>query len=115
MKQKYTNKRVPIEFLYSEQKVKTGEYASSTNKEIIKFLREIIKDDLTKTQKQYIIMYYMNNMKIQEIALEFGVNKSTVSRTIQRAKNRIYERLKYTHFRSFIDDEHTDFRFFKRL
>lgn len=106
--QKYTNKRVPIEFLYSEKKVKVGEYASSTNKEVVRFLREIINDDLTKTQKQYIIMYYMNNMKIPEIALEFGVNKSTVSRTIQRAKNRIYQRLKYTHFRSFIDDEHTD-------
>lgn len=106
--QKYTNKRVPIEFLYSEKKVKVGEYASTSNKTIVKFLHEIINDDLTKTQKQYIIMYYMDNMKIHEIALECGVNKSTVSRTIQRARNRIYERLKYTNFRSFIDDENTD-------
>ncbi len=105
---KYTNKRVPIEFLYSEQKVKTGEYASSSNRKVIKFLHEIINDDLTKTQKQYIIKYYMNNMKIHEIALEYGVNKSTVSRTIKRARNRIYERLKYTNFRSFIDDEDAD-------
>ncbi len=105
---KYTNKRVPLEYLYCEKKVKTGEYASTSNREIIKFLREIINDDLTKTQKQYIIMYYMNNMKIHEIALQFGVNKSTVSRTINRAKKRIYERLKYTNFRSFIDDEDTD-------
>lgn len=105
---KYTNKRVPIEFLYCEKKIRTGKYASTSNKEIIKFLREIINDDLTKTQKQYIIMYYMNNMKIHEIAQEFGVNKSTVSRTIKRAKSRIYERLKYTNFRSFIDDEDAD-------
>ena len=108
MKKKYTNKRVPIEFLYLDQKVKIGEYASTSNKQIIKFLHEIINDDLTKTQKQYIIMYYMNDMKIHEIAYMFGVNKSTVSRTIKRAKNRIYERLKYTNFRSFIDDEDTD-------
>ncbi len=105
MKNKYTNKRVPLEFLYAEQRVKIGEYASTSNKQIIKYLREIINEDLTKTQKQYIIMYYLNNMKIPEIARELGVNKSTVSRTIQRAKNRIYERLKYTNFRSFIDDE----------
>ncbi len=105
---KYTNKRVPIEFLYLDQGVKLGEYASTSNKQIIKFLREIINNDLTKTQKQYIIMYYMNNMKIHEIAHECGVNKSTVSRTITRAKNRIYERLKYTNFRSFIDNENAD-------
>ena len=105
---KYTNKRVPIEFLHLEQNVKIGEYASTSNRQIIKFLREIINDDLTKTQKQYIIMYYMNNKKIHEIAEEFGVNKSTVSRTIKRARNRIYERLKYTNFRSFIDDENAD-------
>lgn len=107
--QKYTNKRVPIEFLYSEKKIKTGEYASTSNKQVVKFLHQIINDDLTKTQKQYIIMYYMNNMKIPEIALECGVNKSTVSRTINRAKKRIYDKLKYTNFRSFIDDEDTDF------
>lgn len=105
---KYTNKRVPIEFLYLDQGVKFGKYASTSNKQIIKFLREIINNDLTKAQKQYIIMYYMNNMKIHEIAFECKVNKSTVSRTIKRAKNRIYERLKYTNFRSFIDNEDAD-------
>ncbi len=109
MKKKYTNKRVPIDFLYLDQQVKIGKYASTSNKKIIKFLHEIINDDLTKTQKQYIIMYYMKNMKIHEIALECGVNKSTVSRTMKRARDRIYERLKYTDFRSFIEDEDADF------
>lgn len=48
---KYTNKRVPIEFFYAGQRVKIGEYASTTNREVIKYIREIINNDLTKTQK----------------------------------------------------------------
>lgn len=105
MKNKYTNKRVPIEFLYADQKVKIGEYASTSNKALIKILREIINDDLTKLQKQYLVMYYVKRMKISEIALKFGVNKATVSRTIRRARNRIYEKLKYVNFRSFVENE----------
>lgn len=52
---------------------------------------EIINNSLTKTQKSYIMLYYNDKKTISEIARIYGVNKSTVSRTINRAKKNIYD------------------------
>lgn len=49
---------------------------------------EKIKNITTPTQFEYIIEYYVYDKTIVEIAEKFGVNKSTVSRTIQRGLNR---------------------------
>ncbi|MGN0601879.1 MAG: sigma factor-like helix-turn-helix DNA-binding protein [Oscillospiraceae bacterium] len=58
-----------------------------------KLLHEFIDSNLTKTQKQYIILYYKNNMKICEIARLYNVAPSTVSRTVSRARKRLYRGL----------------------
>lgn len=58
----------------------------------------VITNDLTKTQKSYIILYYKHGMTISEIARKYGVNRSTVSRTITRAKEKIFRILKYYTF-----------------
>lgn len=52
---------------------------------------EIIDNSLTNTQKSYIMLYYNDNKTIPEIARLFGVNKSTVSRTINRARKNILD------------------------
>ena len=52
-------------------------------------LREAFRLNLTKKQKCYIIMYYVRGMTMQQIAETFGVNRSTVSRTIALARKRI--------------------------
>lgn len=52
-------------------------------------LKTCIDDNLTKTQKCYIMLYYKKNMNIVEIAELFHVNKSTVSRTINRGRQRL--------------------------
>ncbi|MDB8750310.1 sigma factor-like helix-turn-helix DNA-binding protein [Ruminococcus bicirculans] len=54
-----------------------------------RLMREIVRENLTKRQKCYIIMYYTKGMTIQEIADAEGVSKSTVSRTIGLARKRI--------------------------
>lgn len=51
----------------------------------------MIDENLTKTQKSYIMLYYSENKTVVEIARMFGVNKSTVSRTINRAKANLYK------------------------
>ncbi len=58
----------------------------------------VINNNLTKTQKSYIILYYKHGMKVCEIAEKYGVNRSTVSRTIKRAKEKIFNILKYYTF-----------------
>ena len=52
-------------------------------------LNVLMDENLTKTQKSYIMLYYNDKKSVIEIAEMFGVNKSTVSRTISRARSRI--------------------------
>lgn len=58
-----------------------GEYA--------KALRALLEKDLTKKQKCYIILYYRDGLTVKEIAEKYGVDKSTVSRTINRGRQRL--------------------------
>ncbi len=57
--------------------------------DIHQLLRQCISDNLTKTQKRYIILYYKQNLTVTQIAALAGVNKSTVSRTINRARKKL--------------------------
>jgi len=46
-------------------------------------------------QEALIRMNFEQNKTVTEIAQELGVNKSTVSRTLLRAKRRLYQCLRY--------------------
>ncbi|MFT3951338.1 MAG: helix-turn-helix domain-containing protein [Oscillospiraceae bacterium] len=56
-----------------------------------RLIREIIRDDLTDRQRLYMLLYFDRGERIPAIAERFGVNKSTVSRTIARGKKRLYK------------------------
>lgn len=58
-------------------------------------LRLARRDELTERQKEILRMNIEQNMTVSEIARELGVNKSTVSRTLLRAKGRLYKCLRY--------------------
>lgn len=72
-----------------------GEGNSEIKKIAIKALKKVIEEQLTTRQKQYLVLYYYNNVDMVQIAKQFGVNKSTVSRTINRARQKIYKYMKY--------------------
>lgn len=57
--------------------------------EYSKALYKMLENNLTKKQKCYIILYYRDKLTVKEIAEKFGVDKSTVSRTIDRGRKRI--------------------------
>ena len=61
-----------------------------------KNLQYAIEYDLTDKQRKYLVAYYFEGKKQREIAHEFGVNKSVVSRTISRAKKRLENCLRYS-------------------
>ena len=42
-----------------------------------------------------LALYYDRGLKMNQIAKRLGVNRSTVSRTIKRAKERLYRCLRY--------------------
>lgn len=58
-------------------------------------VRQVIQEELSPRQRETLTAYYFHKMTIPQIALEQGVNKSTVSRTLRRAEERIRRYLKY--------------------
>ncbi|MDD3346396.1 sigma-70 family RNA polymerase sigma factor [Oscillibacter sp.] len=59
-------------------------------------LRRARQQDLTARQRQVLALYYDQGMTMPQIAGQLGVNCSTVSRTIRRAKRRLYRSLRYS-------------------
>ncbi len=58
-------------------------------------LRQARERELTPRQRQLLELYYDQGMNIPQIAGELGVNRSTVSRTLRRARERLYRCLRY--------------------
>lgn len=58
-------------------------------------LHRVIEAELTPLQRQTVIAYYFQEQTIPEIARERGVHKSTVSRTLRRAEEKIRLCLRY--------------------
>ena len=57
-----------------------------------KDLSRVVRDalaELTETQLRYVELYYIRQLLMRDVAAQCGVNVSTVSRTIARAKNRL--------------------------
>ena len=56
-------------------------------------LRVVIREGLTKKQRETFMMYYGRKMNMPQIAKEQGVAISTVSRSLKRARRRIDDRV----------------------
>lgn len=54
-----------------------------------RFLYRAIKTQLTQRQKQVVTMHFFDGLTLTEIAKQMCVNKSTVSRTLSRALDRL--------------------------
>ena len=58
-------------------------------------VHRVIEEELTPIQRQVLIAYYFQQMTIPQIAQDRGVYKSTISRTLHRAENKLRRYLKY--------------------
>ena len=56
---------------------------------------ERLRRGLTPRQREMVFLYYDRGLKMSQIAQKLGVNRSTVSRTVKRAKQRLYRCLRY--------------------
>lgn len=70
------------------------------NEEIVERLRRNLRRarvrELTQRQEEVVRLYYEESMSIGEIAKEMGVNRSTVYRTLERAKKKLRQFLQYS-------------------
>ena len=64
--------------------------------ERLKNLLPIVMDEVcTDRQKEYIYDYFAKDMTYAEIAEVYGVNKSSVWKTVKVGMDRIYQHMKY--------------------
>ena len=66
-----------------------------TRQQQIARMHRVIENELTEKQKRAVLGYYVDRKTMPELAREFGVCKSTVCRTIQRAEKRLRRCLRY--------------------
>lgn len=59
-------------------------------------LRLARERELTPCQRQVLEMRFEQQMRVSEIARELGVNPSTITRTLQRATERLRRCLRYS-------------------
>ncbi len=73
-------------------------HAEDNEEELLRLkrsLRRAREEELTARQRLVLHMHFDENKRVSAIARELGVDKSTVSRTITRAKKRLYHCLHY--------------------
>ena len=61
----------------------------------LKRVQRVIREELTPLQREALLAYYFQEQKIAQIAKDRGVNKSTVSRTLRRAEEKLRRYLRY--------------------
>ena len=93
-------RRVSMDALEFDKKISelSSEEAESNSGLIEKVkctMAKVIKNELTPRQREIIVLYYYKGFGVSEIADKLDLAPSTVSRTIKRARDRIYKFLKY--------------------
>ena len=73
-----------------------SEESEAARKKYLKeVLSRIIQNELTENQRQVFMEYHFKGMTIPQMAAARGVNKSTVSRTLRRAEQKIHRITQY--------------------
>lgn len=61
----------------------------------LKMMGMALREELTEKQLKYISAYHIEQLTMNEIGTRYGVNRSTVSRTIKRAQSKVKKVLRY--------------------
>lgn len=60
-----------------------------------KRVANVLANELTEHQRRTVVGYYIEGKTIPQLAEEYGVNKSTVCRTLHRGEARMRRLLRY--------------------
>lgn len=82
-----------------DKKIAELSFDAENNSELIEKVKrtmaKVIRNELTPRQRQIVTMYYYDGKGVSEIAAVLELDVSTVSRTLKRARERIYTFMKY--------------------
>ena len=73
-----------------------AETNSEQREKLRRNLRTAILEDLTPRQREMLLLRYYEKCSGVEIARRLGVDKSSVSRTLSRARARLWKALRYS-------------------
>ena len=82
----------------ADMAVYSRQMSADNSQEISRLKRNLIRalrEDVTPTQRQVLLLYYAAGWNMREIGARLGVDKSTVSRTIKRGERRLQRCLRY--------------------
>jgi len=60
-----------------------------------RMISQALREELTPRQREMLHLYYAKQMPMKLIARELGLNPSTVSRTLKRAREKLERCLRY--------------------
>ena len=63
--------------------------------ELNRLVQKVIRDELTPYDRLIVDLKWYKNLTVAEIAIKLGIDRSTVSRHLEKINNVIYEKLKY--------------------
>ena len=66
-----------------------------TKEEAKRRIARVIRGELTDVEREVLLAYYIQDLSIPQIAEERDVHKSTVSRTLHRAEEKLRRYLRY--------------------
>jgi RNA polymerase sigma-70 factor (ECF subfamily) len=72
-----------------------GDTNSEQLSRLLRQLRQAREKELTPRQRDFLLLYYDQQLSMQAIADQYGVHVSTVSRTLQRGRERLRHVLQY--------------------
>lgn len=82
----------------AEMAVYTRQIAADNSAEMSRLKRNLvrcIREEVTERQRIALTMYYAQGLNMKEIGQRLGVERSTVSRIIQRGERRLQRCLRY--------------------
>lgn len=72
------------------------DWPSVDGERVAQMMLKIIQNELTYVERRLLFLRFARGMRVTDIAKEFNVNKSAVSRALFRAQERIARFMKYT-------------------
>ena len=95
---KSTPYRVRNNEVYGDMSAWIAAHAGDNESDLARLKRNLRlarEEELTARQRELLRLRYEANLSVSEIAALIGRDKSTVSRTLSRARRRLYKCLRY--------------------
>ena len=83
-------------YAYHKWQNMQGEDNRAEFERLKKILPVAIQQCMTEKQREYFLCYFVEGLNFNAISERYGVDRSTISRTLRRGMNNLYKCLRYS-------------------